>query len=261
MTGASEIVWGGRIKAKPGGPPLSDPRFNAQLGAHYEGTSGEAVGTEAGVLSVEVESKTVRPIALHLSQDVAYPSGRVGGGPVVNGGVRARVSYSAGLSGKLTFDCDWRGGLLVHAQQLDVARVAYNPDPISGTYGAQPVKLAATALIGGEHPQGSPTYTVPPAPVLVDATRTIALPLLASRVQLLAIYGNGGASGDAPLGQWFLAFISSWGGVLHWIDALSSREALFGGGLAIPHGTAELALTNSSADASVCFGALFHLAV
>jgi hypothetical protein len=252
----SEIVWRG-ARAKPGAPgaPVVDHRANDQLGAHYEGSSGALEGEEAPLLSVDVE--TVKPLAVTLFEDCTIARGP---GAVVNGAALARVTYIAGLSGKVHFDCDWMGGFLVLAQKLDIARVAYRPDAITCAYGAQPISIGANVAIGGPRPPHAPTYTVPPAAVAIGATRVVPLPLFARRVQLLTIYGDGGASGDIPSGQLFLAFMSSAGGVLQWIDALSARE-VFGGGLSVPHGAVSVALTNRSADASVCLGAIFHLSI
>ena len=97
--------------------------------------------------------------------------------------------------------------------------------------------------------------------VAIDETYRLVVPSLARRVSLIALYGNEGAPGDAPLGELFITFISAAGNAIAYIDAMSAREALFGLGLPIPNGTREVGLSNRSDDASVRLGAVWHLGV
>jgi hypothetical protein len=179
---------------------------------------------------------------------------------IPNAGVRARVTYSAGSAEDIQFLCDWSGALQLMASRVLIERVTVKTDGAID-FQAQPVKIAAIVLAGGDRPGTLPTLTELTEAVPVDETYRLIVPSLARRVSLIALYGNEGAPGDAPLGEFFIAFISSAGNAIAYIDAMSAREALFGAGLPIPNGTREIGLSNRSDDASVRLGAVWHLGV
>lgn len=174
--------------------------------------------------------------------------------PPPNASVRARLVYSAGTSGNLSVDLDWAGGCVVHAKKLSVSRVNYAYDP-RHPYLDNTIRVALTVCPGAPHSPHSPTFTLLPMPVLPEAERVIAIPPLARRLSLLVLY----ELGDAPLSQLVLVFLSRNGDQLHFIDALSTRDALFSDGIPIPTGAASLVLSNRSADTGVQLGAMFHL--
>lgn len=176
--------------------------------------------------------------------------------PPPNPAVQARVTYSAGTAGNLTFDCDWAGGLVLHAKRLSVSRVNVPLDP-RRRYGDGLISAAVTACPAAPHSPHAPSLTY--LPLLVDptATRLIAIPPLARRVSLLTIY----ELGDAPLQFFQVAFVTRRDESVAWIDAKSARNALFGEGLPIPPGCTTLALQNRSEDADAQLGAVFHLGV
>lgn len=215
----------------------------------------EIVSVDAGVYEPNGDGD-----ALQDGQNVDFhfmsspPAAPLPPNPPHNAAVRARVTYSAGTAGNLQFDCDWAGGLVVHAKKLSVARVAYPLDSRIA-YRDDRVSLALTVCPAAPHSPHAPSFTVLPVPVAANATRVIAVPALARRLSLLCLY----EVGDAKLATMHVAFVSRRGVALHWIDALSARAALFGEGVAIPPGTATLALSNRSADAGVQLGAVFHL--
>ncbi len=175
-----------------------------------------------------------------------------------NSDVRCRVTYGAGRSGQMSFDCDWRGGFVVHATRLVVEAVGYKLPSVGAYQAATQVILSATAGLQGSRPTHAPTYTVLPEEVLAAGVRQVEIPLLARRVALLLRYGLLGTSGDAPLGQLFTSFADAQGVALAWIDSSTTRAAVFGEGLSIPAGARYLGLSNDSAQA-VNMGALFHL--
>jgi hypothetical protein len=175
-----------------------------------------------------------------------------------NAGVRARITYSAGSSGDVQFDCDWSGALQLMASRVTLQRVTV---PTDGElpFEPQPVKVAAIALVNGARPVALPTLTELTQLVAEDETITLVVPGLARRLSLIAIYGNEGAPGDIPLGEIFVAFVSAGDNAIAYIDAMSAREALFGQGLPIPAGTRAVALSNRSDDPSMRLGAVWHL--
>jgi hypothetical protein len=175
-----------------------------------------------------------------------------------NSDVRCRVTYGAGRSGQMQFDCDWRGGFVVHATRLTVEAVGYKLPSATPYQAALDVILSATAGLHGSRPTHAPTYTVQPATVVPTATLQIEIPLLSRRVALLLRYGLLGSSGDAPLGQLFVSFADATGAALAWIDCSTTRAAVFGEGLSLPAGARYLGLTNTSVQ-DVNMGAIFHL--
>jgi hypothetical protein len=179
-----------------------------------------------------------------------------------NSDVFARVTYACGRSGKLTFDCDWRGGFVLHCTKLTLDFVSYRVNPAAAYVQSTGVILAATAGLNGVHPSTDPTLTYLPEEVLADGVRAIEIPVAARRVSLLMKYssdpGDPGVTGDAPLGSTFLSFADPDGNAMSWIDALNTRSVVFGAGLAIPHGARYLGLSNNDA-ATTYLGAVFHL--
>jgi hypothetical protein len=179
-----------------------------------------------------------------------------------NSDVFARVTYACGRSGKLTFDCDWRGGFVIHCSKLTLDFVSYKVNAANPYAQSTGVILAATAGINGVHPSTDPTLTYLPELVAIDGVRAIEIPVAARRVSLLMKYssdpGSPGATGDAPLGSTFLSFSDPDGNAMSWIDALNTRSVVFGAGLAIPHGARYLGLSNNDVAATY-LGAVFHL--
>jgi hypothetical protein len=173
-----------------------------------------------------------------------------------NAAARARVTYETTKTGEITFDCDWVGGFVVQATRLLIERVSVTPNPDEDFYPAH-VRLAVTVGLNAEPPPFPPQMTVPPAQVDAGASRTIPIPSFARRLTLLARYGDE-VSGDAPLGQIFVAFGVPFVGSLGFIDAATSSDALFGDGLVIPHGATEIVLSNASSGV-LRLGAVFHL--
>lgn len=179
------------------------------------------------------------------------------GVPLPNAGARARVRYRAGKS-EVTFDCDWAGGFLVYADRFELSRVTF-PLEASIDYEDGPIEIAASVMADAPRPAATLALTVQPQLVGVDESIEIPVHPFARRVNLLAKYGNAGAPGDAPLGQFFLAWLNKLNLSLGYIDAMSAREALFGPGLPVPFGVDTLVLTNRSADASVRLGVIWRL--
>jgi len=180
-----------------------------------------------------------------------------------NASVRARVRYSAGKAEDIEFDCDWSGSLQLTASRVELSRVTFKPDPES-PYVAQRVKVSAIARVNGASPIALPTLTLPTRPIPNDGdVQTVfeVAPPLARRASVFIRYGDGGAPGDAALGQFFVAFIAADDVSLAYIDFMSAREALFGAGLPIPAGTRVVALSNLSDDHSVRMGLVWHLGV
>lgn len=180
-----------------------------------------------------------------------------------NAAVRARVTYSAGKAEAVPIECDWTGALQVVGSRVLIERKTVRADPLNEFHTAA-IKIAAVASLNGPRAPILPRLTEPPASVPGNETRILPLPRCARRVSLLATYGDEGASGDAPLGQLFVAFIpavDARGGAIAYIDAMSAREALFGDGLPIPAGTKAVALTNRSDDESVRLGLIWHLGI
>lgn len=175
-----------------------------------------------------------------------------------NAAVRARVTYTAGKLKDVSFDCDWVGAFALHASRLEISRVGYAPDT-SLEYFDAPVDIAATVMADAPPAKSLLQLTVPIADVEPDEFRELLIPSRARRVNLLLRYGDEGASGDAPLGQLFLAFAGRQGRAVTYIDAMSAREALFGVGLPVPAGAVKLVLSNRSPDTSVQLGVIWQL--
>lgn len=178
---------------------------------------------------------------------------------LANSDARARVTYSGGRSGNMQFDCDWRGGFVVHATRVLVDVISYRVQSANPYAQSLKVILAATAGTNAVHPSTDPTLTYLPEVVLTTASRAIEIPVAARRVSLLMRYSVlPGATGDAPLGSTFMSFSDSAGNAMAWIDMLNTRDVVFGPGLAIPAGAKYLGITNNDA-ASTYLGAIFHL--
>ena len=175
-----------------------------------------------------------------------------------NAAVRARIKYTAGKLTDVSFDCDWVGSFTLHASRLEISRVGFAPDT-SFPYFDAPVDIAATVMADAPPAKSLLQLTVPIADVEPDQFRELLIPSRARRVNLLLRYGDEGASGDAPLGQLFLAFAGRQGRAVTYIDAMSAREALFGVGLPVPAGAVKLVLSNRSPDTSVQLGAIWQL--
>lgn len=229
-------------------------------------TSGpDSQAMEYQVVGVEVAAAYLRftfsptnspgySVALINNQDVTLQL--TAPKPPPNAAVRARITYSAGTAGNLSFDADWAGGLILHAKRFSVSRVNVPLDP-RRRYADSQLSVAVTTCPAAPHSPHAPSLTYPPLVVAPDATRLIAVPPLARRVSLLCLY----EVGDAPLSYFHLAFATKLGNSVSWIDALSARAALFGEGLGIPPGCTTLALTNRSADPTAQLGATFHLGI
>jgi hypothetical protein len=174
-----------------------------------------------------------------------------------NAGARARVRYTAGKS-TVVFDCDWAGGFLVYADSIELSRVTFPLEP-SIDYEDGPIEIAASVMADAPRPAATLALTVPPAAVGAEESIEIPVHPFARRVNLIMKYGNGDAPGDAPLGQFFLAWVNKLGLSLGYVDAMAAREALFGAGLPVPFGVDKLVLTNRSEDESVRLGVIWRL--
>jgi hypothetical protein len=252
MSDFAQIVWpdpDARGSGSSGASSAGKSNAFADWGARYQGRLPlESVAQQ--VLSVP-EFPVPQAVGVNL-----YRSDRQA--TLYNSDVRARVVYGAGRSGQMTFDCDWRGGFVVHCTRLEVYALGYKL-PSAGAYvAALDVILAATAGLHGARPAHPPTLTVLPVTVAAAGVRQIEIPELARRVALLSRYGTLGTSGDAPLGQLFVSFADATGTALAWIDASSTRGAVFGDGLTLPAGARYIGLSNNSA-AAIDLGCVFHL--
>jgi hypothetical protein len=249
--GERQIVWD-KPRRGPDGKP-AEPDFRA-WGARYQGNLGLENEVKA-VLSIPEFKGAPQAIGVNLFRSDRQAT-------LYNSDVRARVTYGAGGSGQLSFDCDWRGGFVVHATRLSVEFVSYKMPPAIALYqAALQVVLGVTAGLNGSRPTHAPTYTVLPEAVAAAGVRQIEIPLLARRVALVMRYGFDpavGTTGDAPLGATFLSFADSAGNALAWLDASTTRASVFGEGLSIPAGAAYLGLSNNN-DTPTSLGAIFHL--
>lgn len=106
------------------------------------------------------------------------------------------------------------------------------------------IEAAAALVIGASAPHDAPTYTFPRKMIAALDDARFEVPAFARRVRAHFLYED---PPDAPLGQWFFAFVSPRGETLGWIDAASAREALFGAGLWLPSNTAGVVFTNKAA--------------
>jgi hypothetical protein len=178
---------------------------------------------------------------------------------LANSDARARITYNAGRSGKITFDCDWRGGVVVHGTKVQIDYVSFRVNAANAYVRSTKVILCATIGVNGVHPSTDPTLTYLPELVAASDVRAIEIPVAARRVSLLMKYSSlPGATGDAPLGATFLSFSDPDGNAMSWIDALNTRSVVFGTGLPIPHGARYLGLSNND-TAATYLGAIFHL--
>jgi hypothetical protein len=248
-----QILWPDLDARGKDGKPVSPAvlaRAFSDWGGRVSGTlPGE--GLEVPVLSVP-EFPIPQAVGVNLFRSDRQAT-------LFNSDVKCRVVYGAGRSGQMTFDCDWRGGFVVHCTRLEVRAVGYKLPPIVDPYqAATQVILSATAGLNGARPAHPPTYTYLPETVAAAGLRQIEIPELARRVALITRYGTLGSSGDAPLGQLFVSFADATGEALAWIDASNTRAVVFGEGLALPAGARYIGLSNDSASA-IDMGAIFHL--
>lgn len=270
MTLGAQIVW---------------PDEDGPAGASGASSAGSASGSATvwgdrfrGALTGEGEPRHVLSVTLPKGQAEAigvnlHSSNMRGNVAGANSTVQARVTFSAGRSGPLTFDCDWRGGFVVHASKLEIEFVPIKARPDVPFQALTDAILSATAGLRGVRPAHPPTLTFLPYEAITRNTfRSLVVPPMARRVSLLARYGQqplngvanfpayGGGTGPAPLSQIYLEFMDEMGGVDTWIDAFSAREALFGAGVPIPEGATQLELVNGSSE-TLRLGAVFHLGV
>jgi hypothetical protein len=176
-----------------------------------------------------------------------------------NSDARARITYNAGRSGKITFDCDWRGVVVVHGTKVTIDYVSFRVNAANPYVRSEKVILAASIGTNAVHASTDPTLTYLPELVAASGVRAIEIPVAARRVSLLMKYSSlPGATGDAPLGATFLSFSDPDGNAMSWIDALNTRSVVFGAGLPIPHGARYLGLSNNDV-ADTYLGAIFHL--
>lgn len=119
------------------------------------------------------------------------------------------------------------------------------------------IELNMGVLIGERPPKAPPTYTFPTVAVDSQGSASFPVPAQARKLRCALRWGEeSGSTPDAPLGQYFFAFINRSFGPLGWIDAASAREALFGDGVFVPPGTHAVQFDNRSPDAArvtACF--------
>jgi hypothetical protein len=248
----AQILWPdleARSSTAAGASSAAAARAFADWGARYQGAL-PLEGVALSVLSVP-EFPVPQAVGVNLFRNDRQAT-------LYNSDVKARVVYGAGRSGQMTFDCDWRGGFVVHCTRLEVFAVGYKLPSVGAYVASTGVILSATAGLNGQRPAHPPTLTVLPTTVAAAAVRQIEIPELARRVALLSRYGTLGTAGDAPLGQLFVSFADATGTALAWIDASSTRGAVFGDGLTLPAGARYIGLSNNSA-AAVDLGVVFHL--
>jgi hypothetical protein len=116
---------------------------------------------------------------------------------------------------------------------------------------ATPTRLdvSAAIILGDRAPHQPPTYTYARRTIATEQFESFGVPAFGRRVRLHFIYGEEvGTPADAPLGQYFMTFVAPDGQNLGWIDAASSRESVFGEGVWIPPGAADVRFDNRSPD-------------
>ena len=258
MSEFAQILWpqldarsaaGGSSSASSASSLAAARAIFSDWGARYQGTL-PAEGNAQSVLAVP-EFPVPQAVGVNLFRSDRQAT-------LYNSDVKARVIYGAGRSGQMSFDCDWRGGFVVHCTRIEVQAVGYKLPSADPYQASTQVILAATAGLNGQRPAHPPTYTVLPETVAAAGVRQIEIPELARRVALLSRFGTLGSSGDAPLGQLFISFADATGEALAWIDASSTRGAVFGDGLTLPAGARYIGLSNDSAE-SIDLGCVFHL--
>jgi hypothetical protein len=113
------------------------------------------------------------------------------------------------------------------------------------------IDVAVGVLVGSRPPTALPTYTYETTAVAAAGSAAFAVPAFARKLRCSLKWGEAsGSTPDAPLGQYFFAFMNRAFGALGWIDAASARESLFGEGLHVPPGTHAVQFDNRSAEAA-----------
>lgn len=194
-------------------------------------------------------------------EPLAYTFTVPAGETLANAAVFARVRYEAGKAQEQQFDCDWCNGFQVWARRFELWRVSRRAD-VAQAYASGTVRVHAVVAVGpAAHPPFPPQLTNEPEEVPASADRELTIPAYARRLSLLTRYGAGGSPTDIPLGQIVVGFANNRGTAITWIDAISAREALFGGdGLPIPANASAVVITNKSPD-PLDLGVLWHLGV
>jgi hypothetical protein len=124
------------------------------------------------------------------------------------------------------------------------ARVSWEDSP-----SATRIDVAVGLLVGSPPSASPPSYTFAATPIAASSTAAFPVPAFARKLRCSFKWGDTpGSIADAPLGQWFVSFMTRGFDALSWIDGASAREALFGDGVFVPPGTQWIVIDNRAAD-------------